>query len=77
VYARYGATSQWQLITPSKPKWITTGRIAEALQSAGSLDDPLESPDENGMIDLSQEGPDCMAADRHFLDGEGLMPSER
>ena len=27
VYVRYGATGQWQLITQSKPKWITTGKI--------------------------------------------------
>jgi hypothetical protein len=76
VYVRYGATNQWQLITSSKPKWITTGKIADALQSADALNDPMESPEGNDMIDLSQEGPDGMAADRHFLDGEGPMPAE-
>ena len=60
VWVRYGATGQWQLITSSKPKWITTGRIAAAVQAAGALDDPIESSGEMDILDLSQEGPGNM-----------------
>jgi hypothetical protein len=55
VYVRYGATGQWQQISTSKPKWITTGKMTEAIQAAGSLDDPSESVEE--LLDLSEEGP--------------------
>ena len=44
--------------------------MAEALQSAGLLDDPSESTDENGMVDLSLESPDGMAADGIFWMGK-------
>ena len=62
MWVRYGATGQWQLITASKPKWITTGRIADAVQeAAGALDDPTESGVD--IVDLSQEGPGGIATD--------------
>jgi hypothetical protein len=63
VWVRYGATGQWQLITSSKPKWITTGRIAAAVQAAGSLDDPIESVAGMDIVDLSQEAPGGVATD--------------
>lgn len=31
VWVRYGKTGQWLQITQSIPKWIITGRVAEAL----------------------------------------------
>jgi hypothetical protein len=55
VWALYGATGQWQQITSSKPYWITTGRISDAVQSAGFLVDPLESVMDT--VDLSPEAP--------------------
>jgi hypothetical protein len=63
VWVRYGTTGQWQQISSSKPKWITTGRIADAVQAAGSLDDSLESGEEKDVLDLSQEGPGGLASD--------------
>jgi D-alanyl-D-alanine carboxypeptidase len=43
VWVRYGATNLWERITASGPGWITTGRIAETTQAAGSWDDePFE-----------------------------------
>ena len=36
VYVRYGATGLWQKITDAKPRWITTGRMVEILQSLDS-----------------------------------------
>ena len=64
VYVQYGATGQWQRISANKPKWIATGRMAEAIQAAGSLDDPGE-----GMVggDLSSEGPDDSVSDFSLL----------
>ena len=44
---------QWQQISSSKPKWIATGKMLEAIQSAGSLEYP--EADEN-ILDLSQKG---------------------
>jgi len=55
VYVRYGATGQWQQISTSKPKWITTGKMMEAIQAAGLLEDPSESGEE--LLDMSEEGP--------------------
>jgi hypothetical protein len=55
VHVRYGATGQWQQISTSKPKWIATGKMLEAIQAAGSLEDPSESGEE--LLDLSDEGP--------------------
>jgi hypothetical protein len=57
VWVRYGKTGQWQQITTSTPKWITTGKVAEALQNAGSLDDPLTSSEDKDILDLSMDGP--------------------
>jgi hypothetical protein len=42
VYVRYGATGKWQQIAASKPRWITTGRLAEAVQAAELFVDPGE-----------------------------------
>jgi len=61
VWVRYGATGQWQQITASKPKWITTGRMAEAIQAAGSLDDPMATGEE--VLDLSKNAPAGLEAD--------------
>ena len=61
VYVRYGTTGQWVQISTSKPKWITTGKMTEAIQAAGSLDDPSESVEE--LLDLSEEGPGGLASD--------------
>ena len=66
VWVRYGATGQWQQISSSKPKWITTGRIADAVQAAGSLDDPIDSGID--VVDLSQEVSGGLAADTVSLD---------
>jgi hypothetical protein len=55
VYVRYGATGKWQQISTSKPKWIATGKMTEAVQAAGALDDPSESAVD--LLDLSEEGP--------------------
>jgi len=41
VWVRYGATGKWQQIAATKPRWITTGRLAEAVQTAGSLEDSM------------------------------------
>jgi hypothetical protein len=43
VYVCYGATGKWQLISTSKPRWITTGKLAETAQAADSPDDPAIS----------------------------------
>jgi len=32
VWVQYGGTGKWQQIAASKPRWITTGNIAEAVQ---------------------------------------------
>jgi len=61
VYVRYGATGQWQQITASKPKWIAAGRIAAAIQAAGSLDDPMVTGAQ--IHDLSQDGDRRIEAD--------------
>jgi len=66
VYVRYGATGQWQQISSSRPKWITTGRLAEAIQAAGSLDDPM-IPD-----DPDQEPGNL--PDRLQVSGSGVVP---
>jgi hypothetical protein len=55
VYVRYGATGQWVQISSSKPKWIATGKMTEAVQTAGALDDPSESGED--LLDMSEEGP--------------------
>jgi hypothetical protein len=55
MYVRYTATGQWQQISTSKPKWIATGRMTEAIQAAGTLEDPSESGVE--LLDLSDESP--------------------
>ena len=55
VYVRYGATGQWQQISSSRPKWIATGKMTEAIQAAGSLEDPSESGEP--ILDLSDDGP--------------------
>lgn len=73
IWVRYGATGQWQ-IASSKPKWITTGRVAEAVQSADSLNDPMESSEETVVVDLSQEGPGGAAFDMSILDEDGPAP---
>ena len=57
LYVRYGISGQWQKISVSKPKWIATGRILEAILAAGLSD----HPDGQDMVDLSQEWP----GDRH------------
>jgi hypothetical protein len=57
VWVRYGATGQWNQIASTKPKWITTGKIAAAVQVAGSLNDPMESAANVEVIDLSKEWP--------------------
>jgi len=69
VWVKYGATGQWQQITASKPKWITTGRMAEAIQAAGSLDDPIATGEE--VIDLSKQGPNGIDADT----ADSILPS--
>jgi len=76
VWVRYGATGQWQQISSSKPKWITTGRVAEAVLSADSLDDPMESSEETVVVDLSQEGPGGAAFDMSFFDEDGPAPMD-
>ena len=68
VWVRYAVTNQWQKITATKPTWITTGRTADALQAVGSLDDPKESGEEKDVLDLSEEGPGGLAADKVSLD---------
>ena len=55
VYVHYGATGKWQQIATTKPRWITTGRLAETVQAAGSLDDPVMS-DEPMPDSLSNVG---------------------
>ena len=55
VYVRYGATGQWQQISTSKPKWIATGKMLEAIQAAGSLEDPFDTGSE--ILDMSDDGP--------------------
>lgn len=57
LWALYSSTNKWELITASKPRWIITGKMAEALQAAFAEESELESPDETGFIDLSHEGP--------------------
>jgi hypothetical protein len=74
VYVRYGATGQWQQISTSKPKWITTGKMMEAIQAAGSLDDPSESVEE--LLDLSEEGPGGWHHPAVSLEADGLMIPE-
>ncbi len=53
-----GATGGWQRITSSRPRWITTGRLTDAAQTAASWADPMESAEE--VIDLSHESPGAM-----------------
>jgi len=65
----FGKVLEWKLISSAKPIWITTRRIADAVQSAGSLDDPTGSDKE--VIDLSDEGPGGMNFDIIVLDETG------
>jgi hypothetical protein len=74
VWVRYGASGKWQQISSSKPKWITTGKVVAAVQSADSLEDPMESADNPDVVDLSQEGPGGAAFDMSFLDEDGPTP---
>jgi len=60
VYVRYTATGSWQMISSSKPRWITTGRMADALAAAGDLAS-LEGMD---VVDLPNEGPSSLEIDR-------------
>ena len=55
VYVRYGTTGQWVQISTSKPKWIATGKMVEAIQAAGSLEDPFDTGAE--IMDMSDDGP--------------------
>jgi hypothetical protein len=48
--------------------------VAEAVQSADSLEDPMESSEETVVIDLSQEGPGGAAFDMSFFDEGGPAP---
>jgi hypothetical protein len=68
VWVRYGATGQWLQITSSKPKWIIAGRVADAVQAVGSLEDPMESSDVMDVVDLSQEAPGGAASDGVLLE---------
>jgi len=53
VWVRYAVSNQWQKITSSRPVWITTGKMGDALQTIDSDDDQMD------VIDLSEEGPGC------------------
>jgi hypothetical protein len=65
VYVRYAATGLWQLISTSKPRWITTGRIAvDALVSA----DFPASPEGMNFVDLSDEDIQVMESDDDFFE---------
>jgi hypothetical protein len=68
LWVRYGATNVWQQVSTSKPKWITTGRMLEAVQAAGSLDDPVEWGED--ILDLSNEFPEdkCIVIESDVVD---------
>jgi hypothetical protein len=76
VYVRYGATSLWQKIAVSKPKWIATGRILEAILAAGLPG----HPDAEDMVDLSLEWPgskkaeeDALTQEDHYVMGSEML----
>lgn len=55
LWVYYPATGKWNQISQDKPGWIATGKMLEAIQTAGSLEDPSECGEE--LLDMSEEGP--------------------
>lgn len=52
VYVRYAATGGWQMISSSKPRWITTGRLPNTLSAVRDV----SSPEDMAFVDLSDRG---------------------
>ena len=69
LYVRYGNTQNWQLITASKPSWITTGKTVSVAQSADISVNSLESG--TSIMDLSEIGPDGVNSEFIFMNETG------
>jgi hypothetical protein len=69
---RYGANGQWQQLSTSKPKWITTGRVSEAMKAS----DAVEQQVAEKYIDLSAEGPGGKAFQSVIDHASGMVMTE-
>jgi hypothetical protein len=70
VWIKYPKTGIWQQISTSKPKWISSGKLVESVQTIDSLGDPTAQTD---VIDLSFEAPNNLTG---ITDEGDLIVSE-